>query len=295
MKVLFATDGSPCSNYAEQVMSQFPFAETPHVQLVNVCPTDDLHAIGPDVPLAINEMIDQCRGQAGELLDQVEKRVSSWAAGVERTLLAGHVAHELLEEIDRSKPDVVVVGSHGYGAFRRFLLGSVSTRLVEHAHCSVLIARPHRGETDRTATERIVIADDGSQMSTQAWSRIRSAPLSDKHSVRVISVMGEVPVYGMEAYLETQEAWQTEVANAKQRVHDIAEQFKECTPSVQSEVLTGASIPTEIVADADEYNADLIVIGGTGRTGLSRFLLGSVSRGVLNQAHCSVWIERGGN
>lgn len=292
MKVLFATDGSPCSNYAEQVMTQFPFAEKPHVQLVNVCPTDDLHAIGPDVPLAINEMIDQCRSQATNLLDQVEKRIGEWAAGVERTLLAGHVAHELLEEIDRSKPDVVVIGSHGYGAFRRFLLGSVSTRLVEHAHCSVLVARPHRGETDRAATERILVADDGSAMSTQAWKRIHSASLTDRHSVRVISVMGEVPVYGMEAYLETQEAWQTEVANSKQRVHDIAEKFQELTPNVQSEVLTSASIPTEVVADADEFNADLIVIGSTGRTGLSRFLLGSVSKGILHHAHCSVWIER---
>jgi nucleotide-binding universal stress UspA family protein len=47
-----------------------------------------------------------------------------------------------------------------------------------------------------------------------------------------------------------------------------------------------------IIDTAEEWNADLIVIGSHGRTGLGRFVLGSVSDAVMRHAHCSVEIVR---
>ena len=49
---------------------------------------------------------------------------------------------------------------------------------------------------------------------------------------------------------------------------------------------------TEVIAAAQATNADLIVIGTHGRTGLSRLVLGSVARNVLHHATCSVLIAR---
>ena len=50
---------------------------------------------------------------------------------------------------------------------------------------------------------------------------------------------------------------------------------------------------TEILTAASASNADLIVIGTHGRTGLTRLILGSVARNVLQHARCSVLVVRG--
>lgn len=57
-------------------------------------------------------------------------------------------------------------------------------------------------------------------------------------------------------------------------------------------VLDVASVADSIVNYAESKKADLIVIGTKGRTGLKRFLLGSVASGVVSHAHCSVLVVR---
>jgi nucleotide-binding universal stress UspA family protein len=49
-----------------------------------------------------------------------------------------------------------------------------------------------------------------------------------------------------------------------------------------------------IVAAADSEKADLIVVGSHGRSGVSRFFIGSVSDHVVRHAHCPVMVVRGG-
>jgi len=49
----------------------------------------------------------------------------------------------ITEEADRWQADLIVLGSHGYGAWHRFLLGWVSQVVVSHAKCSVEVVRSH--------------------------------------------------------------------------------------------------------------------------------------------------------
>jgi nucleotide-binding universal stress UspA family protein len=47
----------------------------------------------------------------------------------------------ILDEAERWDADLIVLGSHGYNGWQRFLLGSVSHAVATHAHCSVEIVR----------------------------------------------------------------------------------------------------------------------------------------------------------
>ena len=53
----------------------------------------------------------------------------------------GKPAEEIMEVAVAQHADLIVMGAKGLGAIARFLLGSVSTRVVQHAHCSVLVVR----------------------------------------------------------------------------------------------------------------------------------------------------------
>lgn len=58
-----------------------------------------------------------------------------------KVLEAGHPVSKILEEIEKMKIDLVVMGSHGYGVVAGSVFGSVSQRILQKAPCPVLIAK----------------------------------------------------------------------------------------------------------------------------------------------------------
>jgi nucleotide-binding universal stress UspA family protein len=73
---------------------------------------------------------------------------------------------------------------------------------------------------------------------------------------------------------------------------DAAAALRSSAFDAQAEVRSGSPAPT-IVAFAEEWQADLVIMGSHGRTGVARLLLGSVARSVLHHAGCSVLVVRG--
>jgi nucleotide-binding universal stress UspA family protein len=61
---------------------------------------------------------------------------------------------------------------------------------------------------------------------------------------------------------------------------------------IKKVISSGASIVTELASYADKKQIELIVIGATGKSGLRRLLLGSISAGIVAHSHCSVLVVR---
>ncbi|XP_010931649.1 universal stress protein PHOS34 [Elaeis guineensis] len=62
-------------------------------------------------------------------------------ADVEYEVVEGDSRNVLCEAVEKHHADMLVVGSHGYGAIKRTVLGSVSDYCAHHAHCSVMIVK----------------------------------------------------------------------------------------------------------------------------------------------------------
>jgi nucleotide-binding universal stress UspA family protein len=60
---------------------------------------------------------------------------------VDQAAKLGKAAEEILNVAQQRKADLIVTGAKGFGAIGRFLLWSMSTRVVQHASCSVLVVR----------------------------------------------------------------------------------------------------------------------------------------------------------
>lgn len=56
-------------------------------------------------------------------------------------IVEGDPRSVLCDSVERHKADMLIVGSHGYGTFKRAVLGSVSDYCAHHAHCSVMIVK----------------------------------------------------------------------------------------------------------------------------------------------------------
>jgi len=145
---------------------------------------------------------------------------------------------------------------------------------------------------------RIMLAIDGSSFSDAAVNEVATRPWPTQSEVRVISVV-EPPL------LPTVETWvppENYIEALEKASEDSARSvIKKAADRIASEQRDRMSITTKIVRGypkqaildaADEWNADLIVVGSHGYRGLAKVWLGSVSQAVSSHAKCSVEIVR---
>jgi nucleotide-binding universal stress UspA family protein len=139
---------------------------------------------------------------------------------------------------------------------------------------------------------RIILAIDGSAQSEEAVRTIASRPWPDDTVVRIVTVLdSSIPPSMPELLLGggSAEVEETRRRTADQLVRKVAESLTH----VRTEfVVREGDAAKGIIDEAAEWPADLIVIGSSGRGGLKRLVLGSVSQAVAAKAPCSVEIVR---
>ena len=146
MKILLATDGSDCSRAAVNSVAERPWPEGSEVKIVSAmeipyAPTTETWVL-PDSYYSELERVARERAEAA-VKYAVERIETGKASGLEiiTKIISGSAREVILDEAERWDADLIVLGSHGYSAWRRFLLGSVSHAVATHAHCSVEIVR----------------------------------------------------------------------------------------------------------------------------------------------------------
>jgi len=136
--VMLATDGSPTAE--KGTATAIELARLLETELLVVCVWDIAYPTVGFVPMPINGEF----ARVGE--DEAEKVAEAAAAraeelGVEArcVVLRGFPVQEICLAAEKFAPHFLVVGSHGWGAVRCALYGSVSTGVLHHALCPVLI------------------------------------------------------------------------------------------------------------------------------------------------------------
>jgi nucleotide-binding universal stress UspA family protein len=150
MKILLATDGSDYSKAAVNSVAERPWPQGSEVKIISAmnvpfAPTTE----GWVMPDSYYSELDRVAREQAEaaVKDAVERIESGKASGIEiiTKIISGSAGEVILDEAERWDADLIVLGSHGYSGWQRFLLGSVSHAVATHAHCSVEIVRqkPH--------------------------------------------------------------------------------------------------------------------------------------------------------
>lgn len=144
MKILLAIDGSPCSHAAVAEVARRPWPDGSQFRILTVLRPWTSEWSRSGVPAACAELNTAMRDEAMQHVQEATTVLQSGtpARVVTSLLRQGSPKDIILEEAESWSADLIVVGSHGYGAIRRFLLGSVSLAVAAAASCSVEIVRP---------------------------------------------------------------------------------------------------------------------------------------------------------
>ena len=296
MKVLIAYDGSDCANHAIEDLSLAGLADDVETMILNVTETwlpKDLEneSFVETIGWTGAENIKLMRGAALEKMADGEKLTADASRRVQQKFPAWQVRHKtiggfaesgILLEADESKPKLIVIGSHGRSGVGRFVLGSVSLKVLSEAACSVRVARrsPARAEDDDSPM-RIVIGFDGSPDSLNAVESVANRKWPPATAVRLISAVEPMPFSILLA----------ELPKVEELRESAAAKLKEKGLHVSTVVEFGRA-KNLIIEEAEKWGADSIFIGAKGHRMMERILLGSVSYAVAARAHCSVEVVR---
>ena len=144
MKILLAIDGSPCSDAAVEEVARRPWPERSIVKVLTAleipaAPTPEGWALSSDY---FEEMNSALRKQGENIVNNaLPKLKANKSLSADAVLAPGSPRPVILDEAESWGADLIVVGSHGYSTWKRFLLGSVSQVIVSHAKCSVEVVR----------------------------------------------------------------------------------------------------------------------------------------------------------
>ena len=152
MKILLAVDGSSFSDAAVAEVAQRQWPAGSEIKVVAVFeiplpPTPEAWAIPPEY---FDELSKSSQSNARSVVsDAVEtlKQALPDSLSISGEFVQGSPRRAILDEAERWGADLIVVGSHGYSAWERLLLGSVSQAVVSHAKCSVEVVREHSPRT----------------------------------------------------------------------------------------------------------------------------------------------------
>ncbi|NOS82172.1 MAG: universal stress protein [Nitrospira sp.] len=287
MDVLVATDGSKYGRWALNWVAKLPFVEPVKVLALHVLDLRGLRGPrGPFLSLADSERyrqreIQRVEARSAKALKEANQQFASLKLKGTARKEQGAVAPTILKRAPK-RDGLLVAGSQGLDALDRFMLGSVSTNLVQHAACPVLVVK-----NEAVPLLRITLAIDGSKASAKALEFVLAKFQTDRSTGEGGRVPIHVSVIHVMPFFKYPELKETGRRLVEQSLQKLIK------AGFSAEAVCQLGKPAEeIMKVASKHRADLIVMGAKGLGAIARFLLGSVSTRVAQHSSCSVLVVR---
>lgn len=289
MRILIGVDGSSSSDAVIQEVARRPWPSGSEFKVVTV--VDPFFF--PKAPMPLEEE----KKRAQQALEDQAKPLMDAGWHVSVRVILDNPRHALPRAASEWRAELVLLGSHGRGAVGRLLLGSTAQAVLRHSECSVEIIRITKIEKDGAREGmRVLIPTDGSEYAEAALQKVGERPWPKGSEFKIIAspeypvLVGEYPYYAPE---QLSEMTKTNRNHAIESAKAGLELLKKAGLKVGSEVTEIKETPAHaILAEAEKWQADLIVMGSHGRRGFDRLILGSVSETVALHARCSVEVVR---
>ncbi|HET6674642.1 MAG TPA: universal stress protein [Nitrospiraceae bacterium] len=283
MKILLAVDGSDHSYEAARALRFFSRAEAVTVLHVLDVPKPAYPMMMPEVARELYVDLEQSMKEEGErLLDRIRSLLPMDSGPVTKQLVVGSPAEMIAKTVESAQTDLIIMGARGLGPVKERLFGSVSHRVLTMASCAKLIVN---GPIQ--SMRQILLPLQGQPDAEAATRFLRFRPFRDPVEIAMLTVLPPTrapwPV-GAEAAGQLE---QRALQSARHFIDDVADRLGALGYQAKGSAALGSPAAT-ILEETEKLRPDLILMGSSGRSGLTRFVLGSVAHAMLHQNRCPV-------
>lgn len=233
------------------------------------------------VTVVETEVVDALVQEGEDIVEEAEKTLHTLGVDYDSDVVQGHPAPTIVEYAEQYEYDVIVMPTHGREGVSRYLIGSVTEKVVRLSSVPVLTARMQPDEQLVFPYENILIPTDGSAGAAPAAEHGLSLAAALDATVHVLSVVDETSL-GLDVR-STISGREHEQA-ATDAVDDLVSEAE--THGVSNSVRhVEHGSPIEAILDTiDSNDIHAVVMGTTGRRGSDRILLGSVAEKTVRSA-----------
>ena len=240
------------------------------------------------------DILARINSDAQAYLDRMAETIRSDGVTVETVVKDGDPADCILEEADKDAGTLIAMTTHGRTGVGRWLLGSVTDKMVRSGRHPMLITRAQEGGAH--PVNRVVLTVDGSDLSEQALPHAVEMANALGVGVTVLRAIspnpyGEAfteyaPVSGVQDLATEMETEAHSYVTAK-----VGEVQAAGVADVSGSVVTG--YPASLILDeVGEAGDKLVAMATHGRAGMARLLLGSVTDRVVRHSAGPVFVVR---
>ena len=216
----------------------------------------------------------------------------------EAVIRYGTAADKILDFTTENEIDLIIMATHGRSGITRWWMGSVAEKVISEAKAPVLLVRSKRPSKTGAAGKpkflhKVLAPLDGSDIGEAALPYAEILATNSGASISLLQVVS--PPGTVEASLVGGPDWRKFVKAmydaGEDYLKNIAERLSDKEIKSTYEVITGDPAD-KIVEYADDKKASLIAMSTHGRTGLTRWVLGSIADKVLHGARIPILLVR---
>lgn len=233
------------------------------------------------VTVVENQVVDALVQEGEDIVEEAEKTLRTLGSDFDSDVVQGNPAPTVVEYAERYDHDLIVMPTHGRKGVSRYLLGSVTEKVVRLASVPVLTVRMQPDEQLTFPYENVLIPTDGSAGAARAAEYGLSLATALDATVHALSVMEErslgVDVRSSMAGQEREQA-------ATDAVEDVVSEAETIGVTNAVRHIEHGTPVQKILDTIDSNDIDAVVMGTTGQRGTDRILLGSVAEKTVRSA-----------
>ncbi len=298
--IVVSLDGSRFAETALPLAARLARIASASLHIVMV--HEPVMAMVPAADIPITTGPDDLAMQAGEktYLAATAQEFGTVGSGpVGFSLLEGLAGPALVEMIERTAPDLLVMATHGRGLLSRFWLGSVTDHVVRHTSTPVLLLHPRDGApvpAPETKLQTCLVPLDRSAEAEKILgpltdlARLTQAHVTLLHVIEpVLGVTGAVPPYPLPVPAEALESLRTD---AQKYLDGVADRLRASGLAVATKVIVGLGVAGTVLDQLEQGKIDFVAMTTHGAGGFRRLLLGSVADKIVRGARKPVLVFR---
>ena len=251
------------------------------------------------VPLSIKldpdlyqRVIDSSQNDANAYLKSIQTRALFFSIRPKPETVVGKAAESIIKFAQENEIDLIVMSSHGRSGISRWIYGSVASKVLYQVACAISIIHP-QVETELFANKRVLVPLDGSMRAEQALEpalKLAQALSAELILLRV-TIMPQSPVGPVVGWPGTEAVMNEDEQEARSYLQRVQVSLKNGQVQIHTHI-AASSVAESIIDMADKLQVDIIVMSSHGRSGMSRWVFGSVTEKTLRGAHCATLIIR---